>query len=215
MKSAILLLSVIIVTAADSAFGLGRNTEFEHLQPEKSDTSIAAAFQDSSKSIHWLTIDIIVGRQFLNTKWEPYSKPLFVGGSCQRRFDESSLWLDASVLVGRAGGVDNAGAGNGPGASLVDLRAGLAHWWNLESSSISFYVSGGVSSVWAQLHLWEGKQEGHFWGGYVRSVIALYLSEELYVGIGLSANITASRIVMDRYLNVNSGALTLSVGARQ
>lgn len=140
MKSAILLMSAIIVTTADSALGLGRNTEFEHLQPEKSDTSFTAAFQDSFKNIHWLMIDIFVGGQFLNTKWEPYSKPLFVGGSCQRRFDESSLWLDASILVGRAGGVDQAGAGNGPGVSLVDLRAGLGHWWNLSKTMIELTV---------------------------------------------------------------------------
>jgi hypothetical protein len=62
MKSTILLVSAIIVTTGDSALGLGRTTEFEHLKPEKSDTSIAAASRDSSKNIHWLTIDIIVGK---------------------------------------------------------------------------------------------------------------------------------------------------------
>jgi hypothetical protein len=84
----------------------------------------------------------------------------------------------------------------------------------MESSSFSFFVSGGISSVWAQLHLWAGKQEGHFWGVYARSGIALHLSEALYVGIGLTANVTASRALMDRHLNINGTALNLSVGAR-
>lgn len=209
-----MLVSAIAVISAGSTLGLGRTADFDPPQPEMSDTAFAAA-RDSTINIHWLTIDIVLGKQFLSPNWQPYSKPLFVGGSCQRRFGQSPLWLDASILVGRAGGVDVAGAGNGPGVSLVDLRAGIGHWWDLGSSPLSFFVSGGVSFVWAQLHLWEGKQEGHFWGGYARSGITMYLSEELYIGIGLSANISTSGTLANRNLNINSTAITLSVGARQ
>ncbi|MGB2868876.1 MAG: hypothetical protein WBD36_10520, partial [Bacteroidota bacterium] len=134
-----------------------------------SDTSVAIESQDISRPTQWLTIDIRLGVQFLNTKWDPYTTPLFMGASCQRRFGESPWWLDASILVGRQGGVDPGGAGNGPGVSLVGVRVGVGQWWNLESSDLSFFAGGGVSYDWAQLHLWEGKEGGSFIGGYLRS----------------------------------------------
>jgi hypothetical protein len=214
MKPATLLAAAIVATIAGPNPGYGRTAECEQRQPEVSDTSLAGATRDSSRNVHWLTIDIMVGKQFLSTKWEPYTQPLFVGGSCQRRFDESPLWLDASILVGRAGGVDQAGAGNGPGVSLVDLHAGIGHWWDLESLPLSFFVSWGIEYVWANLRLWEGEHEGHFWGGYARSGIAIPLSEELYLGIGLTGTVTTRRTLMDRYLSMNAIALALSVGAR-
>jgi hypothetical protein len=207
--------AAIVAMAAGSPLAVGRTIEGAPSHRAMADSSLTATVCDSAGSLRWLTVDIALGKHFLGADWEPYSRPLFVGGSCQRRFGDSPLWLDASILVGRAGGVDQAGAGNGPGLSMVSLNAGLGHWWVLPTSPLSLFVGGGLSSTWMQLHVWEGKEMGHFWGGYIRTAVALSVSEEIYISIGATATVASRQALMDRYLTAGSTSVALSIGAGQ
>jgi hypothetical protein len=63
--------------------------------------------------------------------------------------------------------------------------------------------------------VWEGKEMGHFWGGYIRTAVALSVSEEIYISIGATATVASRQALMDRYLTAGSTSVALSIGAGQ
>jgi hypothetical protein len=226
------LLSTMLVITADAVFGNCPGLKFEYHPCALSDTSDTLASQGFSRPLHWLNVDLMVGRQSLSEKWSPYPSATFLATSCLLRLGRSPLWLDASFIVAWAGETDAEGNRAGPGTSLVQLQSGLGHWWYLEHLPVSFYAAGGLTYVWANLELPDKSkppqinpafpnspiypdvsQDGHFWGGYGRCGIVLHTGEDWYVGIGLLTKFTTHRNILDRNLNINSTALGIFVGA--
>jgi len=136
---AILLLTMMMTTIG-AAFGNGPGSKFVYLSGALSDTSDTLASQTSSKPLHWLNIDLMLGRQYLSEKWEPYPTATFLAMSSQIRLGRYPIWLDGSIIVAWAGETDAEGHRAGPGTSFVELHNGLGHWWYLEHLPFSFYA---------------------------------------------------------------------------
>jgi hypothetical protein len=223
------ILPVILFTLCFFTIGAG-GEKYSGIYPDNPDSLMP---QDSTTHEHWLTFQLMGGPQYLSHHWDPYPTTYFIEASCQRKFTNSPIWLDAAFRAAFAGELDGEGHRAGPGVTLIHFHAGLGQWWDFTNLPLSVFASGGISYIWAQFSLPDKSKEpqinpafpdrllypvsdqvGHFWGAYARCGIAVHLTKELYAGIGFIPQFTTNRNLQGQHLNINSTAIGLFFGAR-
>jgi hypothetical protein len=211
--------------------GMEQTTLFA--QPPDTVPHLPDSLVSASESERCLYFDILLGRQFLSAKWEPYPKATNVTVSCLRRIGRSPSWIDGSLIVAWGGELGPDGERAGPGTSLIEIQAGLGRTWIPGNLPLTFYAAGGLAYVWANFELPDYSlvplrnpmfpdelsypdmaQTGNFFGGYLRTGVMFHVGKELYIGLGILGRLTTNRNLLGRNLNINSTSIGLSVGAR-